>query len=204
MFSSLTLALSTMMVTTTVIIHFLGLLVLLRLLDHQGTGLKPHESLTDQAILLIFVVLGLVFIHAVQIWAYAILYLELHALPDFEQALYFSTTAFTTVGFGDVVLQHQWRIIGAIEAANGFILFGCSIAFLMSMTVKLRTLEHDWLERKWQTAASRDLSKPGTSVDNRYRRRRHRHAQNLNRRQPFAKHEKGNEGRNTGHQKNQR
>ncbi len=150
MFSSLTLALalSTMMVTTTVIIHFLGLLVLLRLLNRQGTGFKPHESLTGQALLLILVVLGLVLIHAVQIWAYAILYFALGAFTEFEQALYFSTTAFTTVGFGDVVLPVQWRILGAIEAANGFILFGWSIAFLMSMTGKLRTLEHDWLERR--------------------------------------------------------
>jgi hypothetical protein len=52
------------------------------------------------------------------------------------------------VGFGDVVLPLQWRMLGAIEAANGFILFGWSIAFLMSMTGKLRTLEHDWLERR--------------------------------------------------------
>jgi hypothetical protein len=38
-------------------------------------------------------------------------------------------------------------MIGTIEAANSFILFGWSIAFLMSLTGKLRSFEHDWLEK---------------------------------------------------------
>ncbi len=146
------LAISTLMVVLTVVIHFIGLQFVIRILNSGGLtsgarSLKLHDNLLAQAVLLIVVVLGLVFIHSLQIWAYAILYLGLGALPDFETALYYSTTAFTTVGFGDVVLPQEWRLIGAIEAANGFILFGWSIAFLMSLTGKLRSFEHDWLER---------------------------------------------------------
>ncbi len=141
------LALATLMVVLTVVIHFVGLQFFIRILNSGGRSLKLHDSLLAQFVLLIIVVLGLVFIHALQIWAYAVLYILLGALPDFETALYYSTTAFTTVGFGDVVLPHSWRFIGAIEAANGFILFGWSIAFLMSMTGKLRSFEHDWLEK---------------------------------------------------------
>jgi hypothetical protein len=141
------LALATLMVVLTVVIHFVGLQFVIRILNSGGRSLKLHDSLLAQFVLLIMVVLGLVFIHALQIWAYAVLYILLGALPDFETALYYSTTAFTTVGFGDVVLPHSWRFIGAIEAANGFILFGWSIAFLMSMTGKLRSFEHDWLEK---------------------------------------------------------
>jgi voltage-gated potassium channel Kch len=141
------LTLSTLMVIATVIIHFVGLVLLLRVLAWRGQGLKPHESLLGQGVLIIFVVLGLFLIHAVEIWLYALVYFGLGAFADFETALYYSTTAFTTVGFGDVVLPAEWRLLGAIEAANGFILFGWSIAFLMSMTGKLRSFEHGWLER---------------------------------------------------------
>jgi voltage-gated potassium channel Kch len=141
------LALATLMVVLTVVIHFVGLQFVIRILNSGGRSLKLHDSLLAQAVLLIVVVLGLVFIHALQIWSYALLFLVLGALPDFETALYYSTTAFTTVGFGDVVLPQDWRLIGAIEAANGFILFGWSIAFLMSLTGKLRSFEHDWLEK---------------------------------------------------------
>ena len=64
-----------------------------------------------------------------------------------KSALYFSTTSFTTIGYGDVVLDRQWRLLGAIEGANGLLLFGWSTAFLFSVTGRLRALEHDWLER---------------------------------------------------------
>lgn len=142
------LLLSTVMVVATVIIHFVGLILLMRLLALRGHGLRPHESLPGQGVLIILVVLGLFVIHAIEIWLYAFVYLALGAMPDFESALYYSTTAFTTVGFGDVVLPAGWRLLGAIEAANGFILFGWSIAFLMSITGKMRSFEHDWLERR--------------------------------------------------------
>ena len=68
-------------------------------------------------------------------------------ITEFEPALYFSTVSFTTLGYGDIVLGPDWRIMSAIEGANGLILFGWSTAFLISMMSKMRTLEHDWLER---------------------------------------------------------
>jgi hypothetical protein len=145
------LIVASLMVSLTVIVHFSGLLVLLRLLASRGHRLNAHQSVPGQFILIVSVVLGIFFIHSVEIWLYALLYRLIGALPDFEAALYFSTVAFTTVGFGDIVLPKDWRIISAIEAANGFILFGWSIAFLLSLMGKLRTLEHDWLKRPDQT-----------------------------------------------------
>ena len=141
------LVLATVMVVFTVIVHFVGLMLLLRLLKHSGRKIRPHESVGGQIVLVIGVVVALFAIHAIEIWAYAFVYLAIGALSDFETALYYSTTSFTTVGFGDVVLPREWRLVGAIEAANGFILFGWSIAFLLGMSTKFNALEHDWLER---------------------------------------------------------
>jgi Ion channel len=142
------LAMATVMVTLTVIIHFVGLLALLRLLDRTGHHFRPLDSTLGQGVLIILVVLGLFAIHTVEIWAYALCFIVLGAINDFESALYFSTVTFTTVGYGDIVLDPGWRLLGAIEAANGFILFGWSTAFLLSLTRSLRALEHDWLARR--------------------------------------------------------
>ncbi len=38
--------------------------------------------------------------------------------------------------------------VGAIEGANGLLLFGWSTAFLISVTGRMRVLEHDWLENR--------------------------------------------------------
>jgi voltage-gated potassium channel Kch len=141
------LALASAMVAATVAVHFFGLLALLYVLRRKGAKFRAHESLTGQGALVLFVVLGIFAIHTVEIWLYALLYLALDALHDFEAALYFSTVTFATLGYGDIVLSAQWRLISAIEAANGLILFGWSTAFLISVMVRLRTLEHDWLER---------------------------------------------------------
>jgi len=135
------------MVGLTVVVHFVGLLTLMRLLRARGHRFRAHESAVGQGAAIVFVVLGLVAIHTTEIWLYGAAYWVLGALPDFEAALYFSTTSFTTLGYGDVVLEKKWRLFGAIEGANGLLLFGWSTAFLLAVTTRMRTLEHDWLER---------------------------------------------------------
>ena len=140
------LVLAAFMVGLTVVVHFAGLLLLMWLLRARGHRFRAHESAIGQGAAIVFVVLGLVGIHTVEIWLYALLYFFQGALPDFESALYFSTTSFTTIGYGDVVLDRRWRLVSAIEGANGLLLFGWSTAFLFSVTARMRTLEHDWLE----------------------------------------------------------
>ncbi len=140
------LALAAFMVVLTVTVHFFGLLGLVWFLREHGHRLHPHERWAGQGLSILFVVLGLMAFHTVEIWAYACILLAIGALADFEAALYFSTTSFTTLGYGDVVLDHRWRLFGAIEGANGLLLFGWSTAFLFSITGRLRALEHDWLE----------------------------------------------------------
>jgi hypothetical protein len=140
------LALATLMVGLTVIIHFAGLLGLMWVLRTRGHRFRAHESAIGQGAAIVFVVLGLVAILTIEVWLYGVVYLTLGALPDFESALYFSTTSFTTIGYGDVVLDKSWRLFGAVEGANGLLLFGWSTAFLIAVTARMRILEHDWLE----------------------------------------------------------
>ncbi|HZY55305.1 MAG TPA: ion channel [Reyranella sp.] len=139
------LTLATVMVGLTVTVHFFGLMALLWML--RGRAHAVHDTWRREGTAIFVVVLGLILIHAVEVWLYAGLYLVLEALPDLETAVYFSTASFTTIGYGDVVLDKRWRLVGAIEGANGLLLFGWSTAFLFSVISRMRTLEHDWLER---------------------------------------------------------
>jgi MFS family permease len=141
------LFLASLMVIITVLVHFIGLLILLRVMSSHGHKVNHWHALARQCALLIFAVLGIVFLHTVEIWIYALLFMGLGAIRGLEPALYFSTVSFSSLGYGDIVLSERWRLLGAIEAANGLILFGWSTAFLISLMGKLKALEHDWLER---------------------------------------------------------
>jgi len=140
------LAMACLMVALTVTLHFVGLIGLMRLLRWRGGRLGAHRSIFGQGALILFVVFGLFAIHTAEVWAYAFAFWLLGAVQGFESALYFSTVNFASLGYGDIVLGPRWRLFGAIEAANGVILFAWSTAFLLSVTARLRMLEHDWLE----------------------------------------------------------
>lgn len=140
------LTLATVMVVLTVVVHFVGLLVLLRILRYRGHRFRAQESILGQCILIIMVVLGIFAIHTLEIWLYALIFFSIGAIGDFDSALYFSTVTFASLGYGDIVLESDWRLFGAIEAVNGLILLAWSTAFLIALMSRLRALEHDWLE----------------------------------------------------------
>ena len=137
------LVLATAMVFTTVLIHLFGLAILMRVLRSHTRILRRLILLPST--LLLAATVGIIAIHTVEIWFYALLYLQLDAFRHFEQALYFSTVTYSTVGYGDVVMPHQWRILGAIEGAVGIIMLGWSTAFIVSLMTQLKLIGHDWL-----------------------------------------------------------
>jgi voltage-gated potassium channel len=137
------LTLASVMVVAVVLVHLASLTILIRLL-------RSHHRLMRRVRVLPFTLLlgatvGIVGIHTVEIWLYAALYLGLGAFGHFEQALYYSTITYTTIGYGDVLMPVRWRILGAIEGAIGIIMLGWSTAFLVSLLTQLKLLAHDWL-----------------------------------------------------------
>ncbi|MCP2679342.1 ion channel [Maricaulaceae bacterium NA33B04] len=57
-------------------------------------------------------------------------------------------SSFTTVGYGEIFIESRWRIVAAIQSANGFLLLGWSTIFLLSVLTRLRSVEIDWLESR--------------------------------------------------------
>nr|WP_237219729.1 ion channel [Sphingomonas arenae] len=60
--------------------------------------------------------------------------------------MYLSTATYTTIGYGDLTLPKNWRILGATEGANGIILLGWSTAFFVSVVSRFRLLERRFEE----------------------------------------------------------
>ena len=81
--------------------------------------------------------------HIVQIWLWAFLYMAVDAQPleNFSDTLYFATVTYTTLGYGDLTLNPSFRMLSAVEGANGFLLFGWTTAFIFEVIGQL--YEHE-------------------------------------------------------------
>lgn len=63
------------------------------------------------------------------------------AIETFEQAMYFSMVTYTTLGYGDIVLDQQWRLLASFEAANGIIMFGWTTSIVIAYVQRLYALD---------------------------------------------------------------
>jgi hypothetical protein len=78
-------------------------------------------------------VLFILFVHTINVWIWAAVFIIVGAFDSLEPALYFSLVSFTTVGFGDITLSHDWRLLSGLTAAHGFLAFGWSAAYMVEL-----------------------------------------------------------------------
>lgn len=98
---------------------------------------EPHRpKLTLVLVLAVLMILG-VFTASVWLWAFTFLWLDL--FNTLEGAVYFAIVAFTTLGFGDVLLDPEWRILGGLTAANGLLNMGLYTAMLVELLRSVRS-----------------------------------------------------------------
>src|SRR5262245_28918335 len=102
-----------------------------------GRRAQAWENGSDPAITTVIWVLFLLIPIIFDVTLWAIFYYGSAALPSFEEALYFSTVTFTTVGYGDIVLGREWRQLATFEAVNGWIIFGWATALIMALIQRL-------------------------------------------------------------------
>ncbi len=82
------------------------------------------------------IVIGVLFVmavHSVQVWIWAMTFYAVGAFAEAEPALYFSLVCFSTVGFGEITLGPDWRLLSGLTAANGFMSFGWSTAYMVEL-----------------------------------------------------------------------
>lgn len=125
------LALGTVMITLTVLIHTFGLMAVTKAMARLVARFRMHGH-RSRVVAIISVVMGLFVVLGVEIWLWAACYLATGMLQDFESALYFSTVTFATVGYGDIFPTRDWRVLAALEGINGFLLIGWSTAYLVA------------------------------------------------------------------------
>jgi hypothetical protein len=75
-------------------------------------------------------------LHISQILLWAAFYRS-HCFSSWESAFYFSTTSYSTVGYGDLILPEAWRNLGPVESVVGVLMCGLSASFLFAIVTRL-------------------------------------------------------------------
>ncbi|MEW9805269.1 potassium channel family protein [Mesorhizobium marinum] len=126
----------TAVISATVIIHLIGLIAVTDVTASVTGRLNLHRRWIG-VISMILSVLGIFLVMSVEIWLWAVFHFFFGVVPDFATALYFSTTTFATVGYGDVIPAEEWRLFAALEGVNGFLLIGWSTAYLVAAGIRI-------------------------------------------------------------------
>lgn len=125
----------------TVLVHATGTYGLVAGLRRKWPRNRMHLAPIRLHLVLTRVVLALFLLHVIEAALWAGFYVWSGALPDFHTAMYFSVSSYTTVGYGDVVLDDQWRLLGAFESCIGVLMLGWSTGILFAL-VSSQFVEH--------------------------------------------------------------
>jgi hypothetical protein len=95
---------------------------------YQATRTRASQwrDTTTLSVVMLLTLIG----DLVQMAIWGVLFRLLGQFDDFRTALYHSSVNFVTLGYGDIVMDERWRLLGPLEGANGIIMFGVSTAVM--------------------------------------------------------------------------
>lgn len=113
-------------------LHIGAMMLVIHLLGLKGGPLRQwFRQMRAFPVGEVVLVMANVSMLEVLLWAFA--YMALGEIKELEAAFYFSMVTFTTLGYGDIVLDQSWRLLASFQAATGIIMFGWTTAILMAV-----------------------------------------------------------------------
>ena len=123
------------LLAVTVAIHAAGLVAMLP---------RVSSALSDRLFWpvmwrLVRVAWWLLLLHLAEISVWALFYWWQKCLPDAESSFYFSGVTYATLGYGDLVLPQEWRMLAPVEGLTGILMCGLSTGFFFAVVSKFLT-----------------------------------------------------------------
>ena len=138
LFEKVLIALAAMFICT--FIHALFMILGYEYVDRRRTHISTHRRVFHKTFLIWLFIMWMCLGIAIEASVWAVIYLimpEITVLPDAQTAFYFSMVTYTSLGYGDIVLSGNLRVLSAVEAANGLIIFGWTTALIFYFIQKI-------------------------------------------------------------------
>ena len=112
---------------------------LFRIISRAG-GNSGGKRKTTYVISIIMLLLFLG--HMIQVAIWALLFMFVGEFDSYLTAYYHSMVNFASLGYGDIVMSEQWRLMGAIESSIGVLMFGVSAGAMLSIMSFMLAHDH--------------------------------------------------------------
>ena len=133
---------ATLLIAMAIIIHGTGVVITTKLFKHESLQLKGRKLLAREFRLMVPMALCLFALHVAEIYMFALFFFIFGDVRPFDEALYASASAYTTLGIAEGSLG-PWKLVGAFEGLAGFLLIGWSAAVFVTDMEKIL--------RNWKT-----------------------------------------------------
>ena len=129
------------LIVLTVVLHVLGLGFTKQKVIRASSGkMGSRHPGTMFVVVMGATTLSATVLHGIEAAIWAVTYRLLGALHDGHSAMLYSLNAMTSYGHENLTLEAHWQLMGALEALNGWLLFGLTAAFLFGMIEKVWSL----------------------------------------------------------------
>jgi voltage-gated potassium channel len=125
-----------LLVTLTLWLQCAGLGALIGWTSRAVYGGLPKLGSFHSALLVTQLSSAVIVLHGALILLWAGCYRWL-CFPSWESAIYFSASSYATVGYGDVILPENWRMLGPVESIVGVLMCGISVSLVFAMITRL-------------------------------------------------------------------
>ena len=95
------------------------------------------ESFWGEFVIVASIILLSLVAHLIEIALWAAVFMICGEFHEFGTAYYHSAGNYTTLGYGDLIMSPEWRLLGPLEAANGVLMFGLSTAIIFTLMLRL-------------------------------------------------------------------
>jgi len=129
-------ALALLLIFLSVAVHAVAVAHMMIRLTHSSR-LRVLNVLRSHVLLLFLLFTVLLASHLLQAFLWACAYYAVGGFDDLATSLYFSLSSYTTVGYADVVLPQNMRLLGPLEAATGVLMFGWSTGYIFAFATRM-------------------------------------------------------------------
>jgi hypothetical protein len=124
-------------ILATIVIHALAVLAVVHLfLREHRLGRAGIRFWRDLLIVSRTALLALL-AHLIEIVIWALVFEFCGEFSQLSTAVYHSAVNYTSLGYGDVVMSTEWRLLGPLETADGMLMFGVSTAMIFAVIERL-------------------------------------------------------------------